>query len=163
MVEVEKGMFSCDTCPLCIDFERRMRYAEDNGIEVQYDHCGCEKVEGQFFCSGYCEDAFQPPKRNKRKGKRMSGREFRRIMRYHKNKRLTEIAKHGRVSLSLYPAYGYNNETEEYEDLGYLKHSSRSNRRCFLKRRSNKKVRATYMGMRGSQYRKCFDYWWELD
>ena len=45
----------------------------------------------------------------------------------------------------------------------YIKQPSHSRRQRFLKKQSNKVVRRNGKAMQGNQYRRCFDYQWELD
>jgi hypothetical protein len=49
------------------------------------------------------------------------------------------------------------------EDAGYYKRCYLSGRKGFAKRCSNKKVRKELkFPLRGSGYKKCFDYWWTV-
>lgn len=45
----------------------------------------------------------------------------------------------------------------------YIKYPKSSNRQRFLKRQSAKRVRKNPLYGKGNQYRKIFDYRWELD
>ena len=85
MVRVWGENFTCDECPICEGVEHRLRVAEEGGYEPQLEYCGCDKVQTEFFISGYCDDAFQedvaPAKSHK---PRKTGRAYRRQMRKQK-------------------------------------------------------------------------------
>lgn len=49
-------LFACDKCPIVNEVELRTAIA--NYGEFQFDHCGCNKVGGEFFMCDYCEDAW---------------------------------------------------------------------------------------------------------
>ena len=70
--------FACDECPIVCQLERRLSIAEEYGF--QFDHCGCEKVDAQFYAGGYCEDAFYYFTPQRSRGHRKYGRAYRRAM-----------------------------------------------------------------------------------
>ena len=60
MLEFYGRNFTCDECPICEGIEHRVRVAREGGYEPQLEYCGCDKVQTEFFISGYCSDAFEP-------------------------------------------------------------------------------------------------------
>ena len=58
MLEFYGRKFTCDECPICEGIEHRLRVAREGGYEPQLEYCGCDKVQTEFFTSGYCSDAF---------------------------------------------------------------------------------------------------------
>lgn len=72
--------FACDECGIVRELDYRMGIADECGEDIQYDHCACDKVGDEFFAMGYCGDAFQCIKPVKCKGKRKTGRAYRRAM-----------------------------------------------------------------------------------
>ena len=97
------------------------------------------------------------------KGKRRTGRAYRRYQKKSKDARRKDIIRGAGYN----PAVGYI----EYDyvdgvwtEVGnHIKYPRNSNAQRFLKRLSNKQVRK-YAGVipKGNFYRKIFDYWWEL-
>ena len=165
MIEIGGKLFACDECPVCESWERRLEDAIREGYDFQYDHCGCEKVDGQFFAGGYCEDAFVhqdlPPEAH-RSGKRRTGAAYRRKATAKKKQRL-----YGILTTKFVPCSGY----VESEYIGttrvpvgtYVKPCSGSERKRFLKRSSNRAVRrSAVLGSGKGGYRRCFDYQWGL-
>lgn len=64
-----------------------------------------------------------------------------------------------------YPVDKNGNPTDDESQIAYFKrYDTSSSRSKFLKRQSNKKIRRmnTEDTMRGGEYKKIFDYWWEL-
>ena len=62
MLEFCGRKFTCDECPICEGIEHRLRVAREGGYEPQLEYCGCDKVQTEFFISGYCSDAFEADK-----------------------------------------------------------------------------------------------------
>ena len=62
MLEFYGRKFTCDECPICEGIEHRVRVAREGGYEPQLEYCGCDKVQTEFFISGYCSDAFEADK-----------------------------------------------------------------------------------------------------
>lgn len=150
--------FACDECGICEQLERRLQVAHELGEDLQFDHCGCDKVDAEFFAGGYCEDAFveKAPKRNK--GKRKTGRAYRRKM--HRK----TIKKYRDGNHWMYGSYLRGHwEGDEFVFGSCVKHPQRS-ARTFFKRVSNKMVRRSKdLPPKGAGYRKVFDYWWTID
>lgn len=63
-----------------------------------------------------------------------------------------------------YPVDKHGNYTEDESQIAYFKRYDTPSNSKFLKRQSNKKIRRmnTEDAMRGGEYKKVFDYWWEL-
>ena len=59
MLEFCGRKFTCDECPICEGIEHRLRVAREGGYEPQLEYCGCDKVQTEFFISGYCSDALE--------------------------------------------------------------------------------------------------------
>lgn len=53
MLEFCGRRFTCDECPICEGIEHRLRAAREGGYEPQLEYCGCDKVQTEFFISGY--------------------------------------------------------------------------------------------------------------
>lgn len=142
--------FACD--------EFRLQVAHESGECLQFDHCSCDKIDAEFFAGGYCEDAFakRAPKRSK--GKRKTGRAFRRKM------RRKTIKKYRDGNNWIYGPYLRGHwEGDEFIFDSCVKHPQRS-ARTFFKRVSNKMVRRSKdLPLKGAGYRKVFDYWWTID
>lgn len=144
MLEFCGRKFTCDECPICEGIEHRLRVAREGGYEPQLEYCGCDKVQTEFFISGYCSDAFEADKpQGKLCEPRKTGRAYRRKMRKQKKEKLMRIM-----------TYGYKSS------IGY----KNSNRQTFWKAYSNRKIRR-YKGdvRKGNSYRRHFDYAWEVD
>lgn len=154
--------FACDECGICEQLGRRLRCAEETGTELQFDHCSCGKIDEEFFIGGYCEDAFVDKSLPHHKGKRKTGRAFRRKMRKKHLQKYRDRHKFTRIFGAPYPNYGYVDG--EYVMIGnYVNYPRSSSNKVFFKRVSNKKVRR-YNGnlQKGNVHRKLFDYWWTL-
>lgn len=83
------------------------------------------------------------------KGRRKSGRCYRRAMNRHKEQRLRGIIRR---------------EHWYYPCRGYIKYPKNSNRQQYLKKQSSRRVRHyPCLPPKGNGYRRVFDYWWELD
>ena len=163
MVKVWDTYFACDECPICEGIEWRLRLAEEGGYEPQVDHCGCEKVQTEFFISGYCEDAFYDPPRPMKKGKRKTGKAYRRAMNMQKKERLIRLLN----SMQYHPAAGYVDwgwKDGVYQQTGtYIKYPKNSKWQGFYKQLTNRRIRrGAEIGSGKCGYRRCFDYWWEL-
>lgn len=95
------------------------------------------------------------------KGKRRTGKAYRRKMKVKRRDDLMRIVKRCRLS----PA-GYVDWAEvdgAWKPVGkYIKYPRNSNAQQYLKRCANKAVRRRNELYRGNQYRKCFDYQWLL-
>ena len=82
MLEFCGRKFTCDECPICEGIEHRLGVAREGGYEPQLEYCGCDKVQTEFFISGYCSDAFEADKpHGKLCEPRKTGRAYRRKMR----------------------------------------------------------------------------------
>lgn len=80
MIDVGNCYFACDECPISEGVEHRLRAAKEGGYDPQFEYCGCDKVQTEFFISGCCEDAYVDKPRKRKKGKRKTGMEYRRTM-----------------------------------------------------------------------------------
>ena len=93
---------------------------------------------------------------------RRSGRAYRRQMRIRKTDRLMKIVTRHYIPHAGYIDYGFDGKTL-YHSGKYIKYPQNSKAQRYLKRSSNKKVRKTILSPgKSNQYRKAFDYWWEL-
>lgn len=162
MIDVGNCYFTCDECPISEGVEYRLRVAEEGGYDPQLEYCGCDKVQTEFFVSGYCEDAFEGKPRAKKKGRRKTGTEYRRAMAVKKRDDLLKIIN----STGYNPNIGYVDwdwVDGVWQQTGkYIKYPKNSNAQRYWKRYSNKIVRHSKDIHKGNQYRKCFDYWWTL-
>jgi len=163
MIDVGSCYFACDECPICEGVEYRLRIAEEGGYDPQLEYCGCDKVQTEFFISGYCEDAFEGKPRAKKKGKRKTGTEYRRAMAVKKRDDLMKIIN----NIGYNPYVGYVDwdwVDGVWQQTGkYIKYVKNSNSPKYWKRHSNRIVRRSKDSIpRGNQYRKYFDYWWTL-
>ena len=95
---------------------------------------------------------------------RRTGRQYRRSQSIRHSDRLLFLIQHSGYA----PNMGYI--IGDYERITTLLHSGlhiqymkSSNRQQYLKRKGNRKVRKyRCLPKKGNQYRKVFDYWWEL-
>ena len=99
------------------------------------------------------------------KGRRKSGRCYRRAMNRHKEQRLRSII---RREHWYYPYRGYIDwdfVDGVWQEVGkYIKYPKNSNRQQYLKKQSSRRVRHySCLPPKGNGYRRVFDYWWELD
>ncbi len=99
------------------------------------------------------------------KGRRKSGRCYRRAMNRHKEQRLRGII---RREHWYYPCRGYIDwdfVDGIWQEVGkYIKYPKNSNRQQYLKKQSSRRVRHyPCLPPKGNGYRRVFDYWWELD
>jgi hypothetical protein len=164
MLEFYGRKFTCDECPICEGIEHRVRVAREGGYEPQLEYCGCDKVQTEFFISGYCSDAFEADKpHGKLCEPRKTGRAYRRKMRKQKKEKLMRIMTYGYKSGIGYTDWGWKDGV--YQPVGsYIQYPKNSNRQTFWKAYSNRKIRH-YKGdvRKGNSYRRHFDYAWEVD
>ena len=107
MLEFCGRKFTCDECPICEGVEHRLRAAREGGYEPQLEYCGCDKVQTEFFISGYCSDAFEADKpQGKLCEPRKTGRAYRRKMRKQKKEKLMRIMTYGYKSGIGYTDWG---------------------------------------------------------
>lgn len=174
--------FACDECPIVEQFERRMALAiehpEYGGF--QFDHCGCDKLYDEFWQYGYCEDAWVDVPKHQHKGKRKTGRAYRRKMSVQKFNRQRDIVlKCGTRAMrlgvdrnnvpvedawfhSLLKELGVVHE-DESERNAYIKRTKSSKYKKFYKNYSNRVVRRnTDQLPKGNQYRRLYDFWWAV-
>lgn len=108
MLEFYGRKFTCDECPICEGIEHRVRVAREGGYEPQLEYCGCDKVQTEFFISGYCSDAFEADKpQGKLCEPRKTGRAYRRKMRKQKKEKLMRIMTYGYKSGIGYTDWGW--------------------------------------------------------
>lgn len=163
MIRVWDRNFTCDECPICVGVEHRLRIAEEGGYEPQLEYCGCDKVEFEFFLGGFCEDAFAEEPTKKKRGKRRTGSAYRRAMAVKKRNDLFHIINETHAPFAGYTDWDFVDGV--WKPVGkYVKHHKNSNRQRFWKRYSNRAVRrGVQTGSGKSGYKRCFDYWWEID
>ena len=151
--------FACDECGICEQLERRLQVAHELGEDLQFDHCSCGKIDAEFFAGGYCEDAFAEKAPKRSKGKRKTGRAFRRKM------RRKTIKKYRDGNTWIYGPYLRGHwEGDEFVLSSCVKHPQNSSNKAFFKRVSNKKVRrGKDLPLRGAGYQRVFDYWRTID
>lgn len=161
MIDVGNVCFACDECPICEEWERRLLDARRNGYDFQFDHCGCDKVDAKFYAGGYCSDAFAEKPKAKSKGRRKTGRAFRRKMR---RKVIKEYRDRDSQGWPIYGPYIHGHwDGDEYILGTYVEYPKSSKNKVFYKRVSNKKVRRSKdIPPKGNGYRKVFDYWWTI-
>lgn len=141
--------FACDECPICEDIEQQILLAEKYSLEPQLEF------------GGQCSDAEISSEEKTRNRARKTGRAYRRRMNYLKKKRLMEIVKTG-CNRSFYKNWECA-DGSFHRLYDYIRYPKNSNRKRFLKNCSNRKIRREREeSMKGNQYRKIFDYWWEL-
>lgn len=163
MIKVCGKNFTCDECPICEGIEHRLETAAELGLEPQIDHCGCDKVQTEFFVSGYCEDAFEEVPDKKVNRQRKTGNAYRRQMRKRKRDELMKIMTYGYNPAAGYVDWDWANGV--WRPVGnHIKYPKNSNRQVYWKNQSNRKVRR-YKGElpKGNSYRKLFEYAWTID
>jgi len=180
MIDVgAQQLFACDECPIVCQLDRRLAMADGNpkSIDFQFDHCGCDKVYDEFWQCGYCEDAWVDPPKQSKKGKRRTGRAYRRQMRVQKLNRQMNIVHHGGGN-TMFMGYGMDkrgmpaNSTWglwkfriERDDVPntYIKKAKSSEQRKFYKNLTNRIIRRKCAVLpKGNQHHKYFEYWWTL-
>lgn len=177
MIDVgsETCYFACDECGICEQLGRRLRCAEETGTELQFDHCSCDKIDNEFFIGGYCEDAFVDKHLPRRKGRRKTGRAFRREMKTKKLNRLLGIISdcdpmmlsYGIDKTGLPCANWYNLWRYGIDENGirktYIRKSRPSKYKEFYKNYSNRVIRRSgTIPKKGNQHHKMFKYWWKI-
>lgn len=91
------------------------------------------------------------------KGKRRTGKAYRRAMTRKRRDERLRIAKKCRLSPAGY--VDWDEVDGKWQPVGkYVKYPRNSNAQQYLKRCSSKAVRRRKELFRGNQYRKCFDY-----
>lgn len=146
MVEV----FMCKDCPLCEDYEYRLKVME-KGFPLQTEYCSCDKVGTYFYNGGYCEDAWEFEETT-RKRKKYNNTNKRR-KEFHKNKRKKELIKNKNGKIDLWLS---DNEK-------YIMYPKNSKHKKALKKRSNKIIRRNNRDcLNHSDYKKFLDYKWLL-
>lgn len=171
----KKCNFTCDECPIVEEFEYRMKIAEEHPEwgNFQFDHCGCEKVGDEFFMCGYCGDAWSNKHTPGKKGKRKTGRAYRRQMKRQKFQEKKRIAEHSLFAMGLgYDRAGMEHSTgwhwyepDRVYHYTYVKPRSHSRMTTFWKKHSNRVLRRKKLSLptqKGNQHKKVFDYWWEI-
>lgn len=169
--------FTCDECGICEQVELRLQVADETGTDFQFDHCSCDKIDAEFFIGGYCEDAFADKQtiNTKTKGKRKTGRAYRRRMRNKKRDRLLSIIsdcdpiflgyginKAGLPSANWYRLWKFGIDEDGIQRT-YVKRSRPSKYKKFYKNYSNRVIRKrSTMPQKGNQHHKMFRYWWKI-
>lgn len=159
MIKFSGKNFICDECPICEGIDYRLRLAQEGGYEPQLEYCGCDKVQTEFFISGYCEDAFcEKSVSVKPHSPRKTGRAYRRHMRKHKNDRLMRMMTWGYNPAMGYTDWDWVNGT--FQPVGkYIKYPKSSRLQKYYKNRSNRHFRHCDVDTpKGNSYRKHFEY-----
>lgn len=154
--------FACDECSISQGVEHRLKSSEENRHTFQYDYCGCDKVDGQFYRCGYCSDAWVSTPEPKKHGARKTGINYRRLQNKKKKDALMRILNYGYKPYAGWVDWDWVDGV--WQQTGdHIKYPKNSKKQAFYKRYTNKKVRR-YKGEipKGNQYRKHFDYWWTL-
>ena len=159
MIKVYGVNKACDDCPILENLEYRLEAARRGGYEPQLEYCGCDKVQDEFFMSGFCGDADVEEKHVSKVKPRKTGRAYRREMEEHKdNKRKStfDYNTHGG-----YPAYRWKNG--ELVPMGYIKYPKNSKNERYWKNYSNRKIRRNKDELYGgNSHHKAFDYDWTI-
>lgn len=158
-------LFACDECPIVEQLDMRLAIAEEYPQygDFQFYHCSCDKVDGEFFASGYCEDAWCDMPKRHNAGQRRTGRLYRRKMRKQHLKKYRDRKGYSRICHAPYPNCEYIDD--EYVVIGsYICYPHNSKRQVYLKRVSNKAIRKNKFDLpaKGNWHHKLFDYQWEL-
>lgn len=164
MIDVGKAQyFACDECPIVEQLDHRLSVAERHPEygDFQFDYCACDKVDAQFFCGGYCEDAWISTPACHIAGKRRTGRSYRRNMRQKNIEKFLARDNQGHC----FGPYIHRRQDKDERVLGtFIRYPKSSANKVFFKRVSNKKVRQSKdIPLKGNKYRKVFDYWWTID
>lgn len=162
MIKVGQTYFTCDECPLCEGVEFRLRIAKEYGYEPQFEYCGCDKLQHEFYVGCYCSDAFiEIPPRKRTARARKTGRAYRRSKNKAKKSRSMAVTRYARRGG--YTDWGWKDGI--YQPVGnHMSYPKNSHRQKYWKRYSNKQVRRHVGRLSdGSQYKRLFDYAWEVD
>lgn len=97
-------------------------------------------------------------------GKRKTGRQYRRTMKFQKDMRLFHIIK---GCSRTYAGWIYNVpdnfRCKRLKGTGlYIQYPNSSNKQQFLKKQTKKKIRRSSDVPNGNVYRKYYEYWWIL-
>jgi len=169
--------WACDECPIVCEFEGRLRIAQEDGHFEYFglfDHCGCEKIDGKLWMWHGCEDAWADEPAHQAKGKRKTGRAYRRAMRVKKFERQKDIAlnQNGAIWLGMdktnmpaarpYHLWKFDIDDSDVK-YTYIRRLNRPDSKKFLKRYANKLFRrADFIGKSRSYNKKLFNVMWEL-
>lgn len=157
-------LFMCDECQIVCQLDRRLEIAKEHPEygDFQFDHCSCEKIDGEFFAGGYCEDAWANMPRCEKKGQRRTGRAYRRSMRRRHIQKFQDGYRWIAPYIGPY-IKGHWGDDGKWVVGSYIKYPHDSVNKRFFKRASNKAVRrSSAISPKGNGYRKIFDYWWEI-
>lgn len=80
MIDRGSVFFLCGECPICKEVDHRLQLAKESGYDPQLEYCWCDKIQTEFFLSGYCEDALKKKPKHQKKGTRKTGYSYRREM-----------------------------------------------------------------------------------
>lgn len=173
-------VWMCGECSIVYDFERRFQYAQENDAFKyfgSFDHCGCDKIDGKLWAWHGCEDAWVDVPNIHPKGKRKTGRAYRRMMRARKCERRKNISFTQRYSGTFCAGmdktnmpvarpyqlweYGIDDDNVKYT---YIKMNGPSKRKQLLKRYANKMFRREdFIGRERSYHKKVYNVMWELE
>ena len=95
---------------------------------------------------------------------RRSGRQYRRTQCVKHSDHLLFLIQHSGYAPNMgYIIAAYERITTLLHSRLHIQYMKSSNRQQYLKRKGNRKVRKyRCLPKKGNQYRKVFDYWWEL-
>ena len=152
MVDLENVYFRCDECPIAEDVEHRLCMSKKYGFDFQPEYCGCDKVGSAFYIGGYCGDAFSRKVAESLYGTRKTGASYRRKMRSRKREKLMR-------SIDA----GYARDIYDKKDGKYIAFPKNSKYKKYYRTFSNRLFRRGKDGGSGKgDYRRCFDYKWEI-
>ena len=93
---------------------------------------------------------------------RKSGDAYRREMKIQKNDRLMRIVVRKYIPHAGYVDYGFEGRTLLHSGK-YIKYPKNSKCQRWIKRETSRRMRKCQgLPPKGNQYRRLFDYWWEL-
>ncbi len=158
----------CSTCPYDNAFNRERRKAqlsrEEYGYDWQPEYLWCDKIGGEHWQFGYCEDAehssgpvFVAPRKDRCTSR---GRDYRRSWKITERVRAErEIRELGWASRYYYPGYR-TIEGEWVDDKRYPRKIVRKSKKNF-KRECAHKVRKTMYLISGGDYKRVKSSWWD--
>ena len=93
----------------------------------------------------------------------MRGRQYRRTMARKNKIRVEKLYQNIKYYFPYLESKKYQSDNAQllHRYVHYKKSSS--SKEQFFKKYSNRVVRKANVPLRGSGYRKCFDYWWTID
>lgn len=169
-------LFACDECQLVDELDWRFTIAEEYPqYGFQFDHCGCDKVGGESFACGYCDDAWAERPAKQKRGQRRTGRAYRRKVRIQKRNRQIDIIHHcntmslssginknGLPASNSWGLWKFGIDDDDMQEA-YIKRPKSSKYKGFYKNYSNRIIRRKCVVLpKGNQFHKTFEYWWTI-